>query len=461
MQRSWFLFVLLTIGAVAALSLSTALGEPPTPARVAADTTPSSPSTEAPPTPTAAAGTTAADGTDDLPVRDSVSTGTSMRLLHGRLTRNGHPVPGRPIKCADRERPSSWDAVTAADGTFSFRLRRGRYAVTVPPSAGRPVALTRSGPLRRRPPSGGLLHAARRGVELGDEDQRLDIDLPTGSIVVRVIDEVTFQPVRGVVVSWRPPPPAQQLLEFDSRSGDVRIDDVADGLHYVSASRRGYSARVSDKFEVRGDTHTIELRMRPVGALDVVLLDASGRAVPITPEHEILIRNTATGRHAEPRNRDAIRDRRRRHEIDRFVYDGLDPGPYRITGKADEYSSDRSRVRFAPCVFRGEESGTSMIEVPRGRVTEARIPVTVRSAVRLQPIDQWGNLTEARLFLEWLDAGGSAVHVSPYPTGVAGYRGYLAPGSYSVRVERDGKIRVERLVVGDDGAPIERGLRIE
>lgn len=455
------LVVLLVGGAVAALWLLLSTGGTP----------PVSPTSPTPPPPAAESGRAPATATGVTSTesraarsetkREAVTIETELPRLHGRVTRAGRPVAGRRVECKSLANfGAELDTVTAADGSYSFHLPAGKYEVEMPMREGRQVARPRWGRGYRGPPTELPVRAAWRLVDL-DEDTRCDIELATGAIVVRAIDAVTFQLIPDVVVTWYAPPPMLQNLEITCETGTTRIDDVPDGPQTIGLSRRGYSSAMSDRFDVQQDTHTIELHMQPVGAFDVVLVDARGEPTALTHEHQIEVRNVDTDRPAEAANRDAIRDRRRPHAIDRFRYDDLEPGRYRISGMPDRQPIHGDSIRFAPFVFDPTAPDPFTVDVPGGTVTEVRIPVRVRSAVELQPIDRWGNLTEARLFIERLDAGTGPTRVSPYPSSVTGYRGYLAPGSYSVRVERDGKIRVERLVVGDDGAPIERGLRIE
>jgi hypothetical protein len=171
---------------------------------------------------------------------------------------------GGPMLGGRMDRPSAVSTLTDANGRFRLTLRT-REPHTV------------------RAEAPGLAAATQRDVVAGTP---LAFDLKTGGAIEGTVrDGDTGQPVPGLRVTAGQSmgfpveghPNAGRVTATTDASGRFKLQGLANGRHYVSASGRGRGAagRAGVALGSR-----IDLLVYPAGSVFGTVLDASGRPVP-------------------------------------------------------------------------------------------------------------------------------------------------------------------------------------
>lgn len=387
--------------------------------------------------------------------RDIVAT-NAPPTVHGRISRGGLPIRGREVVLRRASDGGEWTTVTDNDGGYRFEASRGEHSVEV--GVGRGTVNHQRVFSRWPPDPASRLRAARRTLDVTAGDMRCDIALPIGALAVRVLDGETWQPIANATVAWRPPPPIMQELQLDTdATGTVRFDEVAPGGHAVAASARAYRPAEAELPLAAGAiTATLDLRLEPTGALDVVLVDAAGKALEISAAQEVRVLSVLTTAVFEPSNKAALRQKPRPRA---FEFDDLMPGSYWVSLGDDDVKKGEQRViRFSPVT--SETMGE--IDVEPGKIARVPVEVRYRCYAELTGFDADGTKTGATLRVLWLDPVAGTAEVRPAPwfhgRGDHSFEGYLAPGTYTLEWTRKDRDWRATITVGSE--PIDRSFML-
>ncbi|MBK8101612.1 MAG: hypothetical protein IPK26_31405 [Planctomycetes bacterium] len=365
--------------------------------------------------------------------------------IHGTVSRRGLPVAGRRVCCEPgTERIDV--AVTAADGSFAFRVPPGVHFVEVEHAVGVREQLPelRLGPFDATSHA----HAASRSLTVAADDVRCDFALPGGTITVRAVDAVTGVPLAHAGVAlWQAPPPAMQRLRVPIDGGVCTLADVESGRHTITVQARAYAAAATAvTIDDRQPMAVVHLALEPTGAVDIVFVDEAGEALELSAALQMRLLSPMTTAVVEPVNAKAFSRQPRPRA---FEFDGLESGIWWPSLGNERVDARGGAIRFLPVELL--DPLPAEIEASTGVLRKITVRARYRCHARLRAVDRHGNREDVVISVTWLDPvhGPTPVLAAPWYSG-GGFEGYLAAGVYEVVCTRDGLRHVDTLTVGGD-----------
>ena len=290
--------------------------------------------------------------------------------VFGRVTRAGEPVGEGTV-------------LITHDGTRSFEDQRGdvagdgTYEVVV--AAPGEVLVIYQKLIYRTPPFDYPANIA------GDDEVRIDIELPTGSIAGIVLDASGAPVARQPVTLRRQSGPAQRTFFGQARGaisqadGTFVITDVEAGTFSLCTGGKRYRGRVKGAAVVVqgievGDTEHVEgveLRVPAAGTVKGRVTDLSGAGVAgaavFAFDTEGRALQTLTPIETDPTGA--------------FVYEGLPEGDVHLHARAKSGASDV----LGP------------IRVSREENADVVLPLAPATKLRVRIVDEWGAAVRARV----------------------------------------------------------------
>lgn len=181
--------------------------------------------------------------------------------LSGTVVEGDAPVVGAFLHVEGQDVEHSATTTTERDGSFSVEgLEPGRYLVRVQNF------------------DTGLHHAEEVDVATS---RRRRIEIPTATVVGRVVDQADRSPLPGVTITLDPSDQAPRFMSQKTAISDIEgrftLRNVADGDWRLGAERDGYAAigrDLSVQFERGGPD--LRLEMEPTEGLRLEALDPAG-----------------------------------------------------------------------------------------------------------------------------------------------------------------------------------------
>jgi hypothetical protein len=191
--------------------------------------------------------------------------------VYGTVTRGGTGVPGMTVSVYGMVVSATGDTISGPDGGWRVGgLEPGEYQVAVHSRSGEVLA---------------------GDHVLLETDTELDLQLPTGVLVGRVLEADTRRPVEGAAVTLTGSmiPPVRRVVTSDA-SGEFEISDLGDGEFTVMAEATGRMPVQERVILGDGAVTELELLLEADETTVLVVLEADG-----SPASRIWIESLAGG----------------------------------------------------------------------------------------------------------------------------------------------------------------------